>query len=54
MSMELKTLIGELLDGIALASLLTGWILLGIVMLFQAWERRHGASDQKALRRHQS
>lgn len=54
MSMELKTLIGELLDGIALASLLSGWILLGIVMLFQAWERYHGAINQKAPRQHQS
>lgn len=54
MSMELKTLIGELLDGVALASLLTGWILLGIVTLFHSWERRHDATCQKASRQHRS
>ncbi len=48
MSMEeMKVLIGELLDGFALASLLTGWVLVGIVMLFHTWERRHNTSCPK-------
>jgi hypothetical protein len=44
---EIKTLIVELLDGFALASLLTGWLLMGIVMLFNAWERRHDVSGKE-------
>lgn len=54
MSMELKTLIGDLLDGIALATLLTGWVLMGIVVLFHSWERRHDAIRQKVSRQHRS
>lgn len=44
---EIKTLIVELLDGFALASLLTGWVLMGIVMLFNTWERRHDVSGKE-------
>lgn len=44
---EIKTLIVELLDGFALASLLTGWLLMGIVMLFSAWERRQDVSSKE-------
>lgn len=44
---EIKTLIVELLDGFALASLLTGWLLMGIVMLFNAWERRQDVSGKE-------